>query len=135
MLKLFLNYIHEYCDAPRPWGLYFQDSAAPQMEGLVELHDNIMFYLIIILFGVGWIITSVIRNYAISRSPISHKYLNHGTDVPVHNNSNSISLSLPPLLFLPIYFVFSRKRWLPLYQSSKLALAASAYLLKSESFL
>lgn len=94
MLKLFLNNIHEYCDAPRPWGLYFQDSAAPQMEGLVELHDNIMFYLIIILFGVGWIITSVIRNYAISRSPISHKYLNHGTDVPVHNNSNSISLSL-----------------------------------------
>jgi len=91
MLKLLLNYIHEYCDAPRPWGLYFQDSAAPQMEGLVELHDNIMFYLIIILFGVGWIITSVIRNYAMSRSPISHKYLNHGIDVPVHNNSNSIS--------------------------------------------
>ena len=41
------------CDAPRPWGIYFQDSASPQMEGLVELHDNIMFYLIIILFGVG----------------------------------------------------------------------------------
>ena len=49
------------------------------MEGLVELHDNIMFYLIIILFGVGWILTSVIRNYASTRSPISHKYLNHGT--------------------------------------------------------
>src|SRR5437868_3670062 len=60
MLKLLLNYIHEYCDAPRPWGLYFQDSAAPQMEGLVELHDNIMFYLIIILFGVGWVLVSVI---------------------------------------------------------------------------
>jgi Cytochrome C oxidase subunit II, transmembrane domain len=73
---LLLN--HEYCDAPRPWGLYFQDSAAPQMEGLVELHDNIMFYLIIILFGVGWILTSVVRNYASTRSPISHKYLNHG---------------------------------------------------------
>jgi hypothetical protein len=41
------------CDTPRPWGLYFQDSATPQMEGLVELHDNIMFYLVIILFGVG----------------------------------------------------------------------------------
>ncbi|RYE16108.1 MAG: hypothetical protein EOP34_00235 [Rickettsiales bacterium] len=23
------------------------------MEGLVELHDNILFYLVIILFGVG----------------------------------------------------------------------------------
>ena len=41
------------CDAPRPWGVYFQDSASPQMEALAELHDNIMFYLFIILFGVG----------------------------------------------------------------------------------
>ena len=40
MFQLFLNNIHEYCDAPRPWWIYFQDSAAPQMEALVELHDN-----------------------------------------------------------------------------------------------
>ena len=46
--SLFVN-----CDAPRPWGMYFQDSASPQMEALAELHDNIMFYLVIILFGVG----------------------------------------------------------------------------------
>jgi hypothetical protein len=42
------------CDAPRPWGLYFQDTASPQMEALIELHNNIMFYLSVILFGVGW---------------------------------------------------------------------------------
>jgi cytochrome c oxidase subunit II len=67
------------CDTPKPWGLYFQDSATPQMEGLVELHDNIMFYLVIILFGVGWIMISIVRNYVNFKSPISHKYLNHGT--------------------------------------------------------
>ncbi len=67
------------CDAPRPWGVYFQDSASPQMEALVELHDNIMFYLVIILFGVAWVLISVVRNYASSKSPISNKYLNHGT--------------------------------------------------------
>jgi heme/copper-type cytochrome/quinol oxidase subunit 2 len=67
------------CDTPTPWGLYFQDSATPQMEGLVELHDNIMFYLVIILFGVGWIMISIVRNYTSDKSPISHKYLNHGT--------------------------------------------------------
>ena len=67
------------CDAPRPWGVYFQDSASPQMEALVELHDNIMFYLVIILFGVAWILISIIRNYVETKSPISHKYLNHGT--------------------------------------------------------
>lgn len=65
------------CDAPRPWGMYFQDTASPQMEALVELHDNIMFYLVIILFGVGWILVSLIRNYV--RNKISNKYLNHGT--------------------------------------------------------
>ena len=70
------------CDTPRPWGLYFQDSATPQMEGLVELHDNIMFYLVIILFGVGWIMISIVRNYSSDKSPISHKYLNHGKVVP-----------------------------------------------------
>ena len=29
-------------DVPSPWGIYFQDSATPQMEGVVELHDNIL---------------------------------------------------------------------------------------------
>ena len=67
------------CDAPRAWGLYFQDSASPQMEALVELHDNIMYYLVAILFSVGWIQGAIIRNFQSSRSPISNKYLNHGT--------------------------------------------------------
>ncbi len=66
-----------YLDAPRPWGIYFQDSATPQMEGLVELHDNILFYLVIILFGVGWLLISIVKNY--TQAPISHKYLSHGT--------------------------------------------------------
>ena len=66
-------------DAPQAWGLYFQDSATPQMEGLVELHDNIMYYLVTILFSVGWILLSLIKNYIENKSPIAHKYLNHGT--------------------------------------------------------
>ena len=82
LISLF-NYLNSnlivYSDTPRPWGLYFQDSATPQMEGLVELHDNILFYLVIILFGVGWILISIIRKYNIHVAPISHKYLNHGT--------------------------------------------------------
>ena len=67
------------CDAPRPWGLYFQDSASPQMEALVELHDNIMFYLVIILFAVGWTLASIVINFVNNKSEISNKYLNHGT--------------------------------------------------------
>lgn len=81
-MNLLLNNLGFYLDTPSPWGIYFQDSATPQMEGLVELHDNIMYFLVIILFSVAWIMFSIIRNYISSKSPISHKYLNHGKIVP-----------------------------------------------------
>ena len=79
MVNIFKNVLIFNQDAPIPWGIYFQDSATPQMEGLVELHDNIMYYLVIILFSVGWILLSIVRNYIQSKAVISHKYLNHGT--------------------------------------------------------
>lgn len=68
---------YEYCDAPKPWGIYFQDSASPQMEALVELHNNIMFYLAIILFSVGFMLYIIITKY--SKVVINNKYVNHGT--------------------------------------------------------
>lgn len=87
LVSSYFSNIFENCDAPRAWGLYFQDSASPQMEALVELHNNIMFYLVIILFGVGWILLSIIRNYVSSKNAISNKYLNHGKNVPVQKYS------------------------------------------------
>lgn len=41
----FFNGVFIQLDAPSPWGIYFQDSATPQMEGLVELH---VFYACVI---------------------------------------------------------------------------------------
>ena len=37
-----------------------------------------MYYLVIILFAVGWILFSIVWNYIGTKSPMSHKYLNHG---------------------------------------------------------
>ena len=80
IIILSMNFIPNItCDAPRAWGLYFQDSASPQMEALVELHDNIMYYLVAILFSVGWVQGAIIKNFNNSKFPISNKYLNHGT--------------------------------------------------------
>ncbi len=70
-------------DAPTPWGLFFQDSATPQMEGIEELHNNIMFYLAIILFTVTWMMITIIRSFVSTKSLISHKYMNHGKFVPI----------------------------------------------------
>jgi heme/copper-type cytochrome/quinol oxidase subunit 2 len=79
MLNLFYNSIlyKDKCDVPKPWGLYFQDSASPQVEALVELHNFIMFYLVGILLTVLWIMLSIWVNF--SGSVFSNKYSNHGT--------------------------------------------------------
>ena len=66
-------------DAPQPWQIGFQDSAAPGFTGIVELHNTIFFYLVVIFFGVFWVLSSIIYYYNSNKSPIVHKYLTHGT--------------------------------------------------------
>lgn len=87
-----------YYDAPRPWGVYFQDSGTPQMEGLVELHDNILFYLVIILFAVSWILTSILRIYRDTGAVISYKSIGHGTFVEL------VWTVMPALILILIAF-------------------------------
>jgi len=78
---MFLNKITSQLvlDAPTPWGLFFQDSASPQMEGIEELHNNIMFYLVLVLFSVSWVFLNIVRNFLHRQNPIAQKYMNHGT--------------------------------------------------------
>ena len=52
-----------------------------------------MYYLVIILFSVGWVLLSIIRNFVATVSPISHKYLNHGKHVPIQKCSKLIKLN------------------------------------------
>ena len=37
-----------YNDSPEPWAIGFQDGVSPGYTGIVELHDNIFFYLVVI---------------------------------------------------------------------------------------
>ena len=43
-MNLIFNIFNIQLDAPTAWGLFFQDSASPQLEGIEELKNNIMFY-------------------------------------------------------------------------------------------
>jgi len=69
----------KFSDVPLVWGLYFQDGASPSFEGIVDLHNRIMFYLVIILFGVSWIMVSIMWNFNKNRNKLVYRYLNHGT--------------------------------------------------------
>nr|UEV87046.1 cytochrome c oxidase subunit 2 [Grifola frondosa] len=79
MLKYISIFNTIFNDAPQPWQIGFQDSAAPALTGIVELHNTIFFYLIVICVGVFWVLGSIIYYYNFKKSPIVHKYLNHGT--------------------------------------------------------
>lgn len=90
-------------DTPSPWGIFFQDSATPQMEGLEELHNNIMFYLAIILFTVTWMMITIIKNFISSKSLISHKYMNHGKFVPFQKCSKLNNIFLKKKIYIRTY--------------------------------
>ena len=49
MLNIF-KYL--YADTAEPWQLSFQDAATPVAEGIAQLHDNVMFYLVLTVIGV-----------------------------------------------------------------------------------
>uniref|UniRef100_A0A896Z2W2 Cytochrome c oxidase subunit 2 n=2 Tax=Coniophora TaxID=80635 RepID=A0A896Z2W2_9AGAM len=79
MLNLLFNTL--YNDAPQPWQIGFQDSASPAFTGIVELHNTIFFYLIVICVGVFYVLGSVMYYFNSNNSPIVHKYMNHGTAI------------------------------------------------------
>jgi len=79
LLSQFNLFLPVYNDAPEPWQLGFQDSASPSFEGITELHDQIMFYLVIILLGVSWMLSSILFSFNTNSNKFVHKYHNHGT--------------------------------------------------------
>jgi cytochrome c oxidase subunit 2 len=45
-----------FLDAARPWQTTFQDPATPTMEGIINFHNHIMFFITIIIIFVSWIL-------------------------------------------------------------------------------
>lgn len=78
---LFLAKIHN--DSPEPWAIGFQDGVSPGFTGIVELHDNIFFYLVVIAILVFWMLGSTIYYFNYDRTKITHKYLVHGTLIEI----------------------------------------------------
>lgn len=66
-------------DLAQPWAIGFQDGASPGFSGIVDLHNTIFFYLVVISIAVFWLLGSIIYFYNGKVTNIVHKYLNHGT--------------------------------------------------------
>ena len=44
------------CDSPEAWQMSFQDPATPLMEGIINLHHDLMFIVIFIAIFVLWML-------------------------------------------------------------------------------
>lgn len=71
-----------YCDAAEPWQLGFQDAATPMMQGIIDLHHDIMFFLVIIIIFVLWMLVRVLWHFHTKRNPIPERIV-HGTTIEI----------------------------------------------------
>lgn len=71
-----------FCDAAEPWQLSFQDAATPVMQGIIDLHHDIMFFLIIILIFVLWMLVRTLWHFNYKRNPIPERIV-HGTTIEI----------------------------------------------------
>ena len=99
-LALFVLTSNSFCDAAEPWALSFQESASPIAEGIVDFHDHLFYFLILILVAVTWILTLIVgnnlkgpaltsdgaaveHNGVLRPAKISLKDLNHGSVIEI----------------------------------------------------
>lgn len=78
-----LEPLEAFCDSAEANQLGFQDPATPVMEGIINLHDHIFFFLIVISIGVLWMIGVILKLFANNNTVFSHKYLIHGTLIEI----------------------------------------------------
>jgi cytochrome c oxidase subunit 2 len=70
------------CDAAEPWQLGFQDAATPMMQGIIDLHHDIFFFLILILVFVSRILVRALWHFHYPKNPIPQRIV-HGTTIEI----------------------------------------------------
>lgn len=85
-----------WLDVPTPWSINLQDSASPNQEGIHELYDHIMFYLLLILGLISYILLIIIIDF--KKNKFAYKYLIHGQILEI------IWTILPGIILLFIAF-------------------------------
>ena len=91
----FLNYKITFFDVAEQWQLGFQDPATPVMEGIINFHHDLMYFLIIITIFVCWILFRIIFMFSENKNPIAETFV-HGSTIEI------IWTSIPALILLII---------------------------------
>lgn len=93
LFTIFLNF--SLCDNAESWQLGFQDPATPIMEGIINLHHDLTFFLCVILIFVSWMLFRTIWLFNNLNNKISSS-LSHGILIEI------IWTTTPALILLVI---------------------------------
>ena len=72
-------------DSSTPWQLYFQDAATPVMEGIINLHHDLMFFIVFIFFFVSVVLarTLMMFSYDEAKKDSPNRLVVHGTAIEI----------------------------------------------------
>ncbi len=71
-----------YSEAAEPWQLSFQDPATPIMEGIINLHHDVMIILVGIGVFVGYLMVRSINLFSSDKNPVANTVV-HGTTLEI----------------------------------------------------
>lgn len=106
-----ISFIGILYDLPWPYQVSFQDPATNNMEGIIDLHHEIMFFLIVVVVLVMWLLyvlfkTHVVEwlppvsNQNIYKEPFKNSNLMRTTLFPQHNRRLEIAWTIMPCVIL-----------------------------------
>ncbi|VAH82826.1 cytochrome c oxidase subunit 2-like [Triticum dicoccoides] len=70
------------CDAAEPWQLGSKDAATPMMQGIIDLHHDIFFFLILILVFVSRMLVRALWHFNEQTNPIPQRIV-HGSTIEI----------------------------------------------------
>lgn len=73
-------FLKSFADAPTPWQISFQDPATSSMEGIIDLHGDIRFFMIVIATLVTWLVVRICTTFHYSSQAMPEDF-NHHTNL------------------------------------------------------
>jgi len=74
LVTYFFGTLLSFSDAASNWQIGFQDSATPYMEGILNFHNNIMFFIVMIVLFTSWLLFRCLVLYDKDKNPIPEKF-------------------------------------------------------------
>lgn len=71
-----------FADAPEYWQLGFQDPATPIMEGIINLHHDLMFFICVVSIFVSWMLGRTLWHFEATQNSTPSS-LTHGTLIEI----------------------------------------------------